>query len=115
MRTVSVARSGKGDDPPPSRSLTAGALGVAVRLADALQGRELPGERLRVGNVESGDLAGPVMQLNSEQLNSRISGAKKPGGSGQNILAVADQRPYILAATDLAHDAGWQEPGARHA
>src|ERR671910_821561 len=54
MRTVSVRRSGKGGDPAPSRSLTADTLRVAVRLADALQSLELPGERLRVGNVESG-------------------------------------------------------------
>ena len=49
-----LTRTFEGDAPTPSRSLTTGALGVAVRLADALQGRELPGERLRVGNVESG-------------------------------------------------------------
>src|SRR3954465_4046383 len=53
MRTVSVPRSGKGDAPRPSRSLTAGPLRLAIRLADALQGLQLPGEGLRGGNVEA--------------------------------------------------------------
>src|SRR5215204_6955299 len=54
MRTVSVARSGKGEDPAPLRSLTAGALCAAVCLTDALHHLELPGECLRIGDVEAG-------------------------------------------------------------
>src|SRR5215208_1962526 len=54
MRTVSVARSGKGEDPAPLRSLTTEALCAAIRLTDALHHLELPGERLRVGDVEAG-------------------------------------------------------------